>query len=176
MLACRFLTSDEFKAAEEARMALAKKREADPAWMATNKVTYGWASLRDVIAPGSMWFSEWSFDPKDPDDVPRRLKALERIANKTPNPSRLSRFYWESWSTTRPPISVLCPNGAEWCVDAVASNGEGWQVTGTPPLITCAPSIDVPGYHGFLGINGAPAGHFTKDLARRGPDGMGLPW
>jgi len=29
--------------------------------------------------------------------------------------------------------------------------------------------------YGFLGINGAPPGHFTKDLANRGVDGRGLP-
>jgi hypothetical protein len=30
-------------------------------------------------------------------------------------------------------------------------HGEGWTVTGEPPLITCSPSIHFPGYyHGFL--------------------------
>jgi hypothetical protein len=58
----------------------------------------------------------------------------------------------------RPPIVVICPGGRSWCVDQRAYNhsqggwcGEGWSVSGEPPLITCSPSINLQGsYHGFL--------------------------
>ena len=174
---CRLLSDAEHSDAETRRMALGKARGLDGTWMQANNAKYGWASLNEVTAPGSMWFSTWYFDPKDPGDKPRRDHALARIANGTfkAKTEYLSRFYWLTWSTKRSPISVLCPNGAEWCIDSVSSNGEGWTVEGDAPLLKVAPSIDVPGYHGFLGINGAPLGHFTPDLAKRGPNGMGLP-
>ena len=177
MMLCRLLSDAEHSDAEARRLALGKARGLDGSWMQANNAKYGWASLSDVIAPGSMWFSTWYFDPKDPGDKPRRDHALARIANGTfkAKTEYLSRFYWLTWSTKRSPISVLCPNGAEWCIDAVSSNGEGWTVEGDAPLLKVAPSIDVPGYHGFLGNNGAAPGHFTKDLANRGPGGMGLP-
>lgn len=118
------------------------------------------ASLSDVIAPGAMWEAPWYFDPAGDDEMQhRRRTAMANIAAGSPRNFYLSRFYWETWSTTRPPLCVLCPNGREWCVDAKSSNGEGWQVTGSPPLITAAPSIAVPGYHGFL-----QKGVFTPDL------------
>lgn len=177
MLQCKFLSPSEFDAAKKARLELGRSRGADPAWLAANKAQYGWASLRDVIPPGSMWFSTWYFDPADPDDQRQRQSALADLAaNKfVADVHYLSKFYWTTWSEKRPPISVLCPNGAEWCVDAKSSNGFGWTVVGEPPLISCTPSIDVPGYHGFLGINGAAPGFFTPDLAGRGPNKMGLP-
>lgn len=50
--------------------------------------------------------------------------------------------------------SVICPDGCEWIIDGPAKNGPhdqpGWTRTGTPPLITCTPSIQTPNYHGFL--------------------------
>lgn len=176
MLACKLLSDEEHEAAEAERMKLGKSRGNDAAWLAANQATYGWASFDEIVPPGSMWFSRWYFDPNDPDDQPRRNAALVRIASGVFDPKKeyLSKFYWLSWSTVRPPISVLCPNGREWCVDACSSNGDGWQVTGAAPLIVCNPSIDVTGYHGFLGMNDAPPGHFTPDLAGRGPNGMGL--
>ena len=122
-----------------------------------------------------MWFAGWYFDPKNPAHASRRQSALAYIRDNPTGNYYLSKFYWENWSQKRPPIVVLCPNGAEWCVDAKSSNGMGWTVVGEPPLLSCTPSIDVPGYHGFLGINGAPPGHFTPDIAKRGPGGMGLP-
>jgi hypothetical protein len=59
-----------------------------------------------------------------------------------------STFFKESG---RPqPIMVMLPDGYQWCMDQTASNGPGWDVTGTPPLCTARPSILSPGYHGWL--------------------------
>lgn len=66
----------------------------------------------------------------------------------------LSEHYWQTWSRVRPPLCVVCPNGAQWEIDRKSSNGSGWVVTGSWPNLNCSPSIVVPGYHGFL-QNGA---------------------
>ena len=77
-------------------------------------------------------------------------------------------------------LQVVCPDGHTWSIDGQASNCTApedrehrcWTRTGEPPLIsvgkawgkTCsagAGSIATPGYHGFLGINGAAPGEFT---------------
>lgn len=77
-------------------------------------------------------------------------------------------------------LMVVCPDGHGWMIDGRASNctmpndneHRCWTRTGTPPLIqvaknfgkTCAAgggSIQTPGYHGFLGTNGAQPGEFT---------------
>lgn len=151
---CHFLDATAYSAAQDARMALAKKRETDPDWLAANNAKYGWATIADVVKPCAMWFAPWYFDPADPEKGLRRSAALASIADGTFGKGErnyyLSRFYWTTWSQSRPPICVLCPNGAEWCVDAKSSNGDGWTVEGAPPTITAAPSILVPGYHGFL--------------------------
>lgn len=160
---CHFLDDAAYRAAEDRRMALAKEREADPAWLLANKTDYGWARLSEVVAPCAMWFARWYADPADPEKGIRREYAMRAIADgsfgKGEKNYYLSRFYWTTWSHVRPPICVLCPNGAEWCVDAKSSNGEGWTVTGQPPTITAAPSILVPGYHGFL-----QGGVFTPNM------------
>ena len=143
---CHFLDAAAFRAADDLRMEFAKRRVDGKKG----------ASLHEVVKPCAMWFSDWYFDPKDPADKYQRDKALAEIAAGTfeqpANKSRwyLSSHYWKDWSAKRPPISVLCPSGSEWCIDAVSSNGTGWTVTGDVPKITATPSIVVPGYHGFL--------------------------
>lgn len=53
-------------------------------------------------------------------------------------------------------LEVRLPNGDDWIPDAPSSSGTPWQRSGTPPLVTCSPSIAAgepgePGYyHGFL--------------------------
>lgn len=47
-------------------------------------------------------------------------------------------------------ISVVCPNGAVWCIDDRASSGGFWTRTGRPPKLTVQPSIVAGDYHGFL--------------------------
>ena len=144
------LTTAEFAAAEERRMALARTRTDGKEG----------AGLREVLAPGAMWFVPWYFDPTDRMEMAqRRVKALERIAAGEHSRDFLSRFYWQQWSEKRAPICVLAPSGEEWCIDSRSSNGEGWTVTGDAPLITCAPSIALPNYHGYL-----QNGVFTPDL------------
>lgn len=141
-----------FAVAEEARRALGQKRGSDPEWLRANGTDYGWARLEEITGPMPMHFAPWYFDPSDPGDRPKRDVALKAIADGTFGKQHyyLSRFYWSQWSDKRPPILVICPDGSHWCVDAVSSNGEGWTVTGTPPKITCSPSIAVSGYHGYL--------------------------
>lgn len=171
---CHFLDDAAHSAAEEARMALARRRSADPQWLTANKTDYGWASLREVVQPCAMWLSTWYFDPTAPEDALRRATALAAIADGTFGQGErnyyLSRHYWTTWSDKRPPINVLCPNGGEWCVDAKSSNGDGWTVSGEPPRITCVPSILLKGYHGFL-----RDGVFTPDLDGNRNGGIGVP-
>lgn len=51
-------------------------------------------------------------------------------------------------------LTVMLPDKTLWCIDGPASNAPGklpgWSREGTPPLITASPSIQTPGYHGFL--------------------------
>lgn len=146
---CHFLDRAQYLAAQDRRLALAYARGRDAAWLIANGAPYGWASLHEVVEPCAMWYATWLFDPDA--NRAKRDRILAAIADGTFGQGHyLSRFYWERWSDKRPPIGVLCPNGAEWVVDSRSSNGEGWQVTGDVPRITCAPSIVVPGYHGFL--------------------------
>lgn len=105
--------------------------------------------------PGMMWLAPWYWDPAKGDENRMRRGG-----------AHLSPHYWRDHAGTRPPIVVCCPNGREWMVDAKSTNGDGWKVTGEPPTITCAPSIAVPGYHGFL-----RDGVFTEDVEGRGPNG-----
>lgn len=140
-----FLNREQFRAADDRRMALGQSRG-------------GGAALSEVVEPCAMWESWWYFDPGNPDHIGRREKAMALIAaGQYSGEYFLSKFYWKDWSDKRPPLSVLCPNGVEWCVDRKSSNGEGWKVTGTAPLITAHPSIDVTGFHGWL-----KEGVFTK--------------
>lgn len=147
---CHFLDRARFKIASDARMALAHSRDPEVG-----------ASLDEVTEQCLMWYAWWYFDPDNEEHAPRRTRALENIKNGVFDRTSfmLSRFYWTDWSHIRPPISVLCPNGQEWCVDAVSSNGEGWKVEGEVPNITASPSILVPGYHGYL-----CGGVFTPNL------------
>jgi hypothetical protein len=151
---CRFLDRQAFAAVEAERVALAKRRGDDAAWKEANKAEYGWASLAEITGPCVMWLAHWYYDHDDPQVRVRRDKAIAAIVDGSFGRGEknyyLSRYYWQQWSDRRPPICVLCPNGREWCVDAKSRNGDGWMVTGDPPLITCEPSIQVPGYHGFL--------------------------
>lgn len=128
-----------------------------------------WAEDRAPFAgAGAMWFTPYIFDPNEPKHQETRLKRLAEIAAGTfARTNYLSRHYWLQWSDKRPPICVRCPNGLDWLVDSKSTNGEGWEVTGDAPIITCTPSILVPGYHGYL-----REGHFTDDIDGRGVNGV----
>jgi hypothetical protein len=99
-----------------------------------------WRNDRRVFLPGMGWFNDWYLDR----DLGRNF---------------LSPHYYRDWAGKRPPIELVCPNGEIWCIDRKSSNGDGWQVTGEWPNITCAPSIVAGDYHGFL-----RGGEFTPDL------------
>ena len=105
---CHFLDAAAFRVAEDARMALGKRRGADSAWLVANKTDYGWASLSEVVAPCAMWYSSWYYDPADPDKSLRRDAALRAIADGTFGDAShnyyLSKMYWQQWSDKRPPI------------------------------------------------------------------------
>jgi hypothetical protein len=77
-----------------------------------------------------------------------RRPSPEDLAKGT-NLGLLSIHYWRDWAGTREPLLVECPTG-NWIIDQTSSNGDGWTVTGTPPLLTARPSILLPGYHGWL--------------------------
>ena len=88
-------------------------------------------TLRDAPA-GAMWYADWMCS---------------------------GRVYKEPGHFIGPDghcLMVQLPDGHEWCVDGPASNGPGWERTGTVPNITARPSIgrqDKQGgwlYHGWL--------------------------
>lgn len=121
-----------------------------------------------MFTPGLAWYQPWYFDPTG-----ERERAGKYVMIKLENSGRLgflSQHYWNDWSSKRAPICVVCPNGELWEIDRKSSNGTGWIVTGELPNITCAPSIVVDGYHGFL-----RDGLFTADVDGRPPNGVARP-
>ena len=71
----------------------------------------------------------------------------------------LSKKYRECWASSRPPIVIIVPSLARFCVDALAIGkdgpyGDGWTVSGWidgPCNLTVSPSIHFVGsYHGWL--------------------------
>jgi hypothetical protein len=89
--------------------------------------------VRVAAAPGAMWYCDWLLDD---DGGPA---------------SFLSAEYRRDWLGKRPPIAVMLPGGSEWVVDQCATGQKtGWTVTGEAPMLTASPSIDAPGYHGWL--------------------------
>lgn len=64
--------------------------------------------------------------------------------------------YYKQHNTWREPLVVLLPGRHYFLIDGMCYSQErgyygGWTVTGTPPNITVAPSINMVGrYHGFL--------------------------
>jgi hypothetical protein len=99
-----------------------------------------WRNDKRIFLPGMGWYNDWYLDRDLGSDF-------------------LSPHYYRDWAGKRPPIEIVCPNGYLWCIDRKSSNGDGWQVTGEWPNITCSPSIVAGSYHGFL-----RNGEFTPDL------------
>lgn len=149
----------------------------DDAWQVSGDAIYVDSDGREFsqldAPPGGIIEAWWLFDPKGPEDLAELPEIRSRYAREPEARMLLSRMYYEQWAETRPPLQVFTPNGRPWIVDSTANNGPGWTVSGDPPLLSCSPSILVPGYHGWLGINGALPGHFSADLDGRGP--MGIP-
>jgi hypothetical protein len=71
---------------------------------------------------------------------------------RQPTPGAMFDTFWRTGLRKEDglAISVVCPNGAVWCIDAKASSGGYWSRTGTAPNITVTPSIVAGDYHGFL--------------------------
>lgn len=90
----------------------------------------------------------------------------------------ISPKYKADWLGKRLPLVVVLPGWNTFCVDLRARNqagwhGDGWTVTGTAPLITLTPSINLVGsYHGFI-----QNGVITDDCEGRKflPDGRPAP-
>ncbi|MDE2105377.1 MAG: hypothetical protein KGL39_49580 [Patescibacteria group bacterium] len=130
-----------------------------------------------LFTPGMAWYEPWIYDPLGAwkayvDAHPDRGLRTEPMITAPPakldsKRGYLSPHYWRDWSTKRPPITVVGPNGEWWTVDRWSSNGDGWTVTGDLPDITCSPSIVLKGYHGYL-----RGGEFGPDLEGRGPNGV----
>ena len=117
---------------------------------AAGKVQY----RNELYVPGFCWFAPWY--------VTADRQATGDWLSKDECTKILSIHYMDDWHGKRFPLVVICPDGSEWMVDQKSSNGTGWTVTGEPPIITCAPSIVVDNYHGFL-----RNGEFTDDLEGR---------
>ncbi len=81
---------------------------------------------------------------------------------------RLSPKYFTRHTMHRAPLTVLLPGRHTFCVDGLAYNqngyhGDGWDVTGDPPMITVTPSINLVGlYHGWI-----TSGAITDDCEGR---------
>jgi hypothetical protein len=90
---------------------------------------------------GDMWPAPWMVEGKYGETEARKY---------------LSTSYYRDHFGKRPPLVVKLPDGSEFCVDSQymtggVGNGNGWTVTGTPPLITVAPSVNIVGsYHGWI--------------------------
>lgn len=138
---------------------------------------YGWtparlALSRSFFPAGTAYLAPWYHDPTRAEDMAKRELMLARPESDfAPTAERkpfLSIHYWRDWSAIRPPLMLLCPNYGHWCPDQGSTNGMGWQVTGWQPddvsQLTASPSIIAGDYHGWLGINGAPPGHFSDPL------------
>lgn len=172
MIALRLMTrAEQAKAEDDRRAALTAYRLEHP------EVGDTWTEAMRTLSrsfqpPGSVWECPWYFDPENPEDQERRERNLARPeSDYNPSPTRgafLSLHYWRDWSHIRPPLCVVCPDHGHWIPDQVSSNGTGWTVTGWQPgdvsKLVCTPSIDTGTYHGWLGCNGAPPGHFGAPL------------
>lgn len=132
-----------------------------------------WHEDPRIFTPGTAWPEPWYFDALGDlegtdfdDDVYFHYKKPPNDPWNREKSHILSPHYWERCAHKRPPYAVICPNGEIWEIDRWSNNGSGWIVTGEFPLITCQPSIVVPGYHGYL-----TDGKFSADLEGRGPNG-----
>lgn len=62
---------------------------------------------------------------------------------------------WTGWNGPDGHSLCLQTPGGEWCIDGPSTNGNRtrgpcWTRTGTPPLVTAAPSILMTSFHGWL--------------------------
>lgn len=81
-----------------------------------------------------------------------RRTYVTKAYGRRPIPGAMYHTWWRPWIRKEDglTITVVCPNGEEWCIDEKASSGGYWTRTGTPPKLTVTPSIIAGDYHGFL--------------------------
>lgn len=119
-----------------------------------------------VIAGGGRVQVGAMFPAVDPgEDLDRYLRNMERAIG--------SRYVREH-RHLRPPLVLKLPDGTEFDIDFRSSPeihrgaGDGWGCSGTPPLITLTPSVNIIGrYHGWIGCNGVPPGWISDDVEGR---------
>src|SRR5690349_19716063 len=105
------------------------------------RLVEGFQRKHDELKPGDMWLCPWYTEGENKADHLRWLESGHGF---------LSREYVEQRWDTRPPLVLRLPDGTDWLIDGLSTNGGGWIVTGEPPNITASPSIQSPGYHGYL--------------------------
>lgn len=94
-------------------------------WQWGERQLYERSDTKELVAlqeapVGAMWNADW-------------LKGSHRIKDR---PDGLV-------------LTVRTPDG-DWVIDGGSSNGNGWERTGEPPMITASPSIICGSYHGWL--------------------------
>lgn len=76
------------------------------------------------------------------------------ILRKAPVGAMYDAFWYKGHQgfKVRPDGIILCvmTPGGDWVVDGPSNNGNGWERTGVPPLVTASPSILMTRYHGWL--------------------------
>lgn len=108
------------------------------------------------------WTCRLIVDPPRDDDGNVDTRQLEvgdmwylNIASEALKRYHLTDQYF-AVNAHRQPIAILLPGKLFFLIDGKCFNGErgyydGWIVTGDPPMLTVAPSINIVGhYHGFL--------------------------
>lgn len=108
------------------------------------------AAKMNAIPIGAIFFEETGLEQREPwrfglNSV-ENLKRRKPLWVKVPGGIHFlidGRAY-DVALCTKKPSEVGFNDKAGW-------HGEGWNVSGEPPLISCSPSIHFPGhYHGFL--------------------------
>jgi hypothetical protein len=100
----------------------------------------------------------WQFNP---DTLYRRADTGELMTDRSAPPGALRYAGWlHDFGGGYQPgpdgkhLQCKLPDGRWWVIDGPASNAPrdqvGWTRTGTVPDVTARPSIQTPGYHGFL--------------------------
>lgn len=74
------------------------------------------------------------------------------VYQRKPTPGAMFDTFWrpELRKEDGLAISVVCPDGAVWCIDDEATSGGFWTREGSAPALTVQPSIQTPDYHGHL--------------------------
>ena len=105
------------------------------------RLVEGYLKKVDELQPGDMWFCPWYIEGESKKDHLRWLDQGHGF---------LSREYVTQRWDKRPPLILRLPDGTDWLVDGLSTSGGGWDISGEAPNITARPSIQSPGFHGWL--------------------------